>query len=73
MKVKSALKQSKGQSKFFGIALALLLPLLLFFPNTPMKIVTGVVAFAFLMEFTNVVSITRKSRVNPEYLEEKIV
>ncbi len=72
MKVKTALKQSKVQLGCLSVALVLLLVWLILAPGPAPGILAGLVAVFLLMETINVITITRKARADPNYLEEKI-
>jgi len=73
MKVKTALKQSKAHARFFAVILVVLAGVAAFLPDAGAGLICiGLAALALAMEVINVVFITRKSRANPDYLEEKI-
>ena len=72
MKVKTALAQSNAHARFLGVILIVLVVLLACFPSAALTVLTGLVAIPFAGEVINIVYISRKSRKNPEYLEEKI-
>jgi hypothetical protein len=72
VKVKTALKRSKATAKFLGVILLVLLALLACFPSVGMAVLTALVALPFAGEVINMVYISRKSRKDPDYLDETI-
>jgi uncharacterized membrane protein HdeD (DUF308 family) len=72
VKVKTALTQSKVHARFLGVMLVVLLVLLVCFPSGALAVLTALVALPFACEVINIIYIRRKSRKNPDYLEEKI-
>ena len=72
MKIKTALQKSKAHATFWAIILAILGGVVVFFPNPSGLVCVGLVALSLAMEVISIVYMTRKSRTDPDYLEEKI-
>jgi hypothetical protein len=72
VKVKTALTQSKAHARFLGVILVVLVVLLACFPSAALAVLTALVALPFAGEVINILYISRKSRKNPDYLEERI-
>ena len=72
MKVKTALARSKTHAKFLGVIFVILAGVVVFFPSLGGFICMGLAALALAMEAINIVYISRKSRTDPDYLDEKI-
>jgi hypothetical protein len=72
VKIKTALRDSKTHAKVLAVIVAVLAGVVVFFPTLGGLICLGFAALGLAMEVINILYITRKSRSNPDYLEEKI-